>query len=132
MQADNIKFVPSYLFSAVDYETMQLSRELESLGGGDACTKQYEVHIVYTPFPWSKTLPPSSSSGGGGKNKYNNKGTVERGPCGDAQVIWASDKSLGLRDVLQARHSSNQRSMKYYSVTSTTKLSDILLSPDER
>ena len=131
MQADNIKFVPSYLFSAVDYETMQMSRELDLLGGGDACTKQYEVHVVYTPFPWSKTLPPSSSSNG--RSKYGSRGAAKNNTSDkDAQVIWASDKSLGLRDVLQARHSSSEKSMRYFRVTSSTKLSDILLSPDER
>ena len=36
--------VPSFLYAGIDSETLALARELEDLGGGDACATNMEIH----------------------------------------------------------------------------------------
>ena len=36
--------VPSFLYAGIDLETLTLARELEELGGGDACAVNMEIH----------------------------------------------------------------------------------------
>ena len=88
---------PSYLYSAVDSETLSLTEELEALGGGDARIASLELHIIL-----------------GSKNNKE--------PKGHEQIYWDYDKVLGVRDALQPSDQPASDSMKYVPVTSTMSL----------
>lgn len=81
---------PSFLFSALDEETLSLADELNSLGGGDATVRNLSLHAVV--------------------NSHISKD--------DCQVLFSFGNSVGIRDVLLPRHHPSGNNMKYFPVTS--------------
>ena len=81
---------PSFLYSGIDKETLSLSDELNSLGGGDAQACHYELHAII--------------------NKALKKG--------DQQLLWPYENMLGLRDTSLPQGSPVSKCMKYYNVDS--------------
>jgi hypothetical protein len=81
---------PSFLYSGIDKETLSLSDELASLGGGDAQASHLELHaFVNTSLRRS-----------------------------DQQLLWPYDNMIGLRDLTLPQGSPASKSMKYYTVDS--------------
>jgi len=83
---------PSFLYSGIDKETLSLSDELNSMGGGDAQASHLEMHAI-----------------------VNNNLSKH-----DSQLIWPYENILGLRDVSLPVGSPVSKSMKYFQVDSVT------------
>lgn len=79
----------------MDRKISELSNELQTLGGGDALIN----HVDYNCF-----LDDS----------------LDRG---DTQVIWPLGSSIGLRDISAPRSAPSNDTIKFYDITSVTKLS---------
>jgi hypothetical protein len=47
----NAMNAPSFLYSAIDKETLSLSEELKQLGGGDAQAAHLQLFAVVNPLP---------------------------------------------------------------------------------
>ena len=83
---------PSFLFSGIDKETLSLSDELNSMGGGDAQASHLEIHAIVN------------------NNLSKN----------DTQLLWPYDNMLGVRNVALPAGSPVTKSMKYVQVDSVT------------
>lgn len=83
---------PSFLFSGIDKETLSLSDELNSMGGGDAQASHLEIHAVVN------------------SNLSKN----------DTQLLWPYDNMIGLRNVSLPVGSPVTKNMKYVQVDSVT------------
>jgi hypothetical protein len=92
---------PSFLYCGLDAETRALAQELETLGGGDATLDTMDVHAIID----------------------------DRLVKGDMQVLWAHNKTVGLRNALLPRSQPEADTMSYTTVTSTQRLSDMLRAP---
>lgn len=95
--------VPSFLYSALDFETQKMSAELASLGGGSARTVNMEVHCVVD----------------------------DRLHRLDNQTIWMNEVSIGLREAVQLLNAPVSEYTKKYNFSSSYKLQDVLQSPPE-
>jgi hypothetical protein len=92
--------VPSFLYSGLDKDTLKLSKQLESLGGGDAKTENIKLHgILVNPI-----------------NDHES----------NARVLWDYGQSIAIRDIFQEETSPASETMRYYSVNSTHKLENIV------
>ena len=89
---------PSYLYCGLDAETLAMARELEGLGGGDACLESMEVHAIID----------------------------DRLVKGDAQTLWLHGKTVGLRNALLPRTHPEAETMSYFTVTSSLRLPQML------
>lgn len=87
--------VPSFLFSALDKETLLLSSELDALGGGDAKASSFELHVAIDS-----------------KRKKNN----------DRQVLWNYNSMVGLRDLTVPSDYPVSKSIKYYPVSTVSDI----------
>jgi hypothetical protein len=86
---------PSFLFSGIDEETLQLHQELESLGGGSAKITPMELYSFILP---SRTTVSSSS-------KQQN------------QVLWNYQTSIGCRDINLPKDAASSTNMRFYPVS---------------
>lgn len=84
---------PSYQFAGLDAEMMELTQELEALGGGDAKSVAVDLHYVVHR---------------------------DAGMDSSKQTVWAHDNSIGIRDIRNTQDLATTASMKYYAATSTT------------
>jgi Kinesin motor domain len=96
--------IPSYLYSGLDSDTFKLSKELENLGGGDAKTEHIRVHGVFV-LPLEET---------------------DALVLGKKRVLWDYGQSVGLRDIFKPESSSAAESMRYFPVSSTHYLDNIV------
>jgi hypothetical protein len=104
--------VPSYLYSPLDLNTIELTKELESLGGGDAKTKNIDVYIILNT--------PIESKGKTIKERNNES----------KQTLWTTNDTIGIRNINVSNATPMSESMKYYNITNTYKLYDIINNPD--
>ena len=48
--------IPSFLYAGIDLETLAMAKELQELGGGDACATNMDVHCFVNHYndniPW--------------------------------------------------------------------------------
>ena len=89
---------PSYLYSGLDKETIELTNELDDLGGGDVKISNMKLYVsINTQI----------------------KAT-------DRQVLWNYSSMLGIRDITLPRNSPVTKSMQYYPVTDIILLSNHL------
>lgn len=114
-----MSYQPSFLYSALDDETKQLSADLEELGGGDASVKPFELHVIATPP--NGTIHSTSSSPSPSHRSPSQKQQQQ-------QCIWLHDNSVGLRDSLAPPDTPSSEAMKYFPATSTTTLPRIIAS----
>lgn len=96
--------IPSFLYSALDVETLRMSEELASLGGGDAKAVTMEVHCVVD----------------------------DRLRRLDNQTIWLNEGSVGIRDALQPLDTPISESMKNYAMSNSYMLHDVLQCPSHK
>lgn len=82
----------SYQFAGLDPEMIELTQELEELGGGDTKTMNMELHYLIRR-----------------KDDYDES----------QQTLWCYETSIGLRDI-HAKDTSIAQSMRYYSATSSS------------
>lgn len=80
----------SYQFAGLDAEMMELTQELEELGGGDARSVAMELHYL-----------------------------IKRSENESNQTLWRHENSLGLRDI-QAKDPSVVKSMRYFAINSSS------------
>lgn len=84
--------IPSYFYSGLDEDTIKLSKELDSLGGGDAKALTMDVIAIVAN---------------------------ERAKKKGSQCIWNYGSSVGLRDVFAPKSSTIDDSIKCYRVSQT-------------
>lgn len=104
-----MSYVPSYLYSGLDSDTYKLSKELENLGGGDAKTEHVRVHGVF--------VNPSNQT----------DATI----LGRSRVLWDYGTSIGLKDVHMPDNAPAVDCMKYYPVSNTFHLENIISTAGE-
>ena len=98
-----VMMVPSFLYSALDLQTLRMAEELALLGGGDCKAVNMEVHCIID----------------------------DRLSKLDNQTIWLNDESVSVKDALQASDVRYPNSMRDYRVSSTSFLHDVLQSTPE-
>lgn len=94
----------SFAYAGVDIELRQMAKELESLGGGDACLSRFEVIAVVDDA-----------------DKHGDSQSEN-----DGQILWPLKSSIGLRNIALPKSASKASSMKYFPVTDCIKFSDLL------
>jgi len=80
---------PSYLYSGLDKDTIELTNELDDLGGGDVKISNMKL--------------------------YANINTHIKAT--DRQVLWNYSSMLGIRDITLPRNSPVTKSMQYFPIT---------------
>ena len=95
--------VPSFLYSALDLQTLRMAEELDLLGGGDCKAIDMEVHCIVD----------------------------DRLSKSDNQIIWLNDESVTVKDALQPSDVPLSNCKRNYKVSSTSFLHDVLQCPPE-
>ena len=103
--------VPSFLYSALDQQTLRMAQELALLGGGDCKAINMEVHCIID----------------------------DRLSKSDSQIIWLNDESVSVlvKDSLAPldgrflNSMKDSKALKEYKATSTSFLHDVLQCPPE-
>jgi hypothetical protein len=96
--------IPSFLYSALDIETLRMSQELASLGGGDARAVNMEVNCIVD----------------------------DRLQRLDNQTIWLNEGSVGIRDALQPLDTPISESVKNYAISHSYMLHKVLQCPSHK
>ena len=98
-----VMMVPSFLYSALDMQTLRMAEELALLGGGDCKAVNMEVHCIVD----------------------------DRLSKLDNQIIRLNDESVTVKDALQSSDVRYPKCMRDYRVSSTSFLHDVLQSTPE-
>ena len=99
--------VPSYVVSAFDEETLNLSKELEALGGGDAKIFNAEAHTV--------VVGPDDDDDG---HDITN------------QTLWVKDNRIGFRNTSLSKTEPLAKSVKYFTFDSVSTINNVVDNPD--
>ena len=101
---------PSFLYSALDPDTLKMAVELENLGGGDAKAVAAEVHAIVD-------------------DRLGNSSGI-RGSSSNAQVVWLDRHgAVGLRDVSMPSDAPAAEALRYYPTSTAHRLHDVLRRP---
>jgi len=100
--------VPSYVVSSFDEETLNLSRELEALGGGDAKIFNAEAHTIVVG-------PDDDDDGHDSTN----------------QTLWVKDNRIGFRNTSLSKTEPIAKSVKYFTFDSVSKINNVIDNPDK-
>ena len=96
---------PSFLYSALDADTLKMAVELENLGGGDAKAIAAEVHAIVDD-------------------------RRAAGATDDTQVVWLDRRgAVGLRDVSMPTDAPAADALRYYPTSTARRLHDVLRRP---
>lgn len=95
--------VPSFLYSALDLQTLRMAEELALLGGGDCKAVNMEVQCIVD----------------------------DRLSKLDNQIIWPNDESVSVLDALQPSDARYPKRLRDFRVSSTSFLHDVLQSTPE-